>query len=309
MTSPFVNPTLEEAAIKALARHARIQHILTQALSWTVVPGLLGMTYAVITGIVWHQHVGTDLFWRVVLPWGPLLSVGMCIAVDRMRKRGVRSKFSAVFATERGDALAGVSSSAIGPLLEMLMPGARNRDLLPVQAALLADLLHSVRATEEVVLTEDQRNVLHELVIVGRWTWFNLHDDKLLDEKERHVVRPSAIHALALFGNRSSIPVLERFARKTDDPALRQAALRSVEQIRERLRYGPAEMLRASRAPEHPETLLRAVSPDKPQARDSQPLLRSDNTDAELLGKNPRQQTEEQAASVAIEAAHGIKPK
>jgi hypothetical protein len=295
MTNPSGKPTLEEETIIEMARRARMLHICTRALSWTVLPCLFGITFAVITSVAQHQHAGASLFWKMLLPTFPLLSVCIWIAVEAVRTKSVCSKFSDVFTTGRSDALSGVSSSAIGPLLDMLMPGAINADFLPRQVALLGDLLKSVREEEDVFLTADQRNQLHELVIVGRWHWFNLHDDRQLGEDERRAVRPSAISALAVLGNRASIPVLERFARKTDDPELHASALHSLEQIRERLQYGPEQMLRASTAPERPDTLLRAFSADKPQSRDPQQLLRADNTDAELQDESAVHQTGGQA--------------
>ena len=137
----------------------------------------------------------------------------------------------------------------------------------------------SVRTEDEVILIATQRHLLHELVMRGYW-----HRNGL-EEAERTALRLPAIRALGLLGNFSSISVLERCARKTTDLALRQSALQSIEEIRERLKYGPEVMLRASQAPEHPEMLLRAVSGDKPQNWDGWQLLRADHADVEPQGE------------------------
>jgi len=102
-------------------------------------------------------------------------------------------------------------------------------------AALLGALLQSLRAEDEVILTKDQRKRLHELVMPGRWDpWFMGAGGvggkyTMVFQTLRHNLRPAAIGALGLLGDSSSIPVLERFARKTDDPDLLSDALRAAE--------------------------------------------------------------------------------
>jgi len=156
-------------------------------------------------------------------------------------------------------------------------------------AGLLSALLRSVQAEDEVTLTEFQRKLLHEFVITTRSFRDNWHigakgmygtNTQIFDQICREL-RPDAIRALGVLGNRSSLTLLERFAKTTDNPDLRQAALLSAEQIRDRLKYGSEQMLRASEMPRSPDTLLRAVVSDGTHQSDPQQLLRADLTDPE----------------------------
>jgi len=164
-----------------------------------------------------------------------------------------------------------VSVAEIGPLLEVTLTAARRGGFMNMPEALLVSLLSSLREADEVVLTQEQRGLLHELVI-HQMTIRN--GVEKINNIARNEVRPAAISALALLGNRSSLPVLERFARKTRDPELRQAALHSADQIRERMPSDPEQMLRAANAPEHTDTLLHAAA-DKSNDISSQQLLRA----------------------------------
>ena len=181
-----------------------------------------------------------------------------------------------------------VSASSIGPLLELTLTGSCSH----VPTAMLVDMLQSVRPEEAVVLTADQRRLLHVLVIAGTWDALTMRNGPSLNEEERYALRPPAISALAVLGNSSSIPVLERFIQKTLDLKLRASALQSIEQIRKRAQVRPAEMLRASTAPERPDTLLRAVSPGNPLSCDPQQLLRADSADAESQNTSSRPEGE-----------------
>ena len=299
MTNQHCEPTLAENTIKEVALQARTLRTCIHALMWTALLCTLMMATAAIENMSRLQPVSNTLFCRLVLLALPMLPMFGWMAVERRRTNRSCSKFRDTFIDEHNDVQQGLSSSTIGPLLDVTMTGAINGNFLQVPTTLLGDLLKSIRVENEVILTNDQRQLLHELVIRGHWDRIKVRDGPGMDEHERCALRPSAIGALALLGNGSSISVLERFARKTDDPELQQSALLSVEQIRERLRSRPEEMLRASRAPERPDTLLRAVSPDKQQATDSQELLRADNAPAELQNTSVRQQTGEQATPVS----------
>ena len=284
MTNPSGKPTLQEETINAVARRARTLRTRVRVMACITLSWILVTVSSVI--------IASPAFGR----WGMLLGllilpVFIWINVEEARARSSCRKFSDIFVTGHSDALQSVSSSAIGPLLEVTITGAINGRFLQTPAALLGDLLKTVRAEEEVVLSNGQRNLLHELVIRGRWDRIKVHYGIGMEKAVRCELRPSAIRSLSWLGDRSSIPVLERFARKTDDPELRQSALQSIEQIRERLQYGPEQMLRASRSPEHPDTLLRAVSPAKPHDHDPQQLLRADNATSHPQGKSALSQT------------------
>lgn len=189
------------------------------------------------------------------LPFIRHLAVGWMLTVQGCATESC-GKLSDLFRDEHSDTRRSLTSADIGPLLDITVAICGNS--LEVPTAMLGDALKAVRAEDEVNLTENQRNFLHELV-TPKFLHFKLRDGPPMLEKDRGKVRPAVIAALALLGNRTSIPVLERFARKTKDSVLRQSALQSVEQIRERLKYGPDQMLRASRAPQNPGTLLRAA--------------------------------------------------
>lgn len=192
------------------------------------------------------------------------------MVVDQRFGLKARGKLTHLLASRQEEIRGNIRSSEIGPLLELILTGAIKGNFYDVPA-LLVSLLSSLRAEEEVVLTQEQREALHELVIDP----MTIHGSFSTVEAIRRKVRPAAIRALALLGNRSSLPVLERFARKTHNPELRQAARQSADQIRERMAYEPQQMLRAASAPERTETLLRAAAADKSTDTSSQQLLRA----------------------------------
>lgn len=107
-------------------------------------------------------------------------------------------------------------------------------------------------------------------------------------ENVRCELRPTVIDAPGLLGDSSSIKVLERFSGKTPNPMLRQSAKNAAEQIRERLQYGPDQMLRASAAPDRPDQMLRAVCADHSRYDDPQALLRAD-TERSAQSGDPQQ--------------------
>ena len=298
MTNPSYSLALQEETINEAARRTRKCRSIQRTMLFALSPCVL---LIVIVMIVHPQGplLKALLFWGMLLisPFFPIL-VWMIVEGGRMSTS--YSQIADTFVASQGYALQSVSSSTIGSLLEITLSGAINGSVLQVPAALLSDLLKSVRAEDEVVLTTIQRRLIHELILKEWWDWNGtIRPGPGISEAERSALRPSAISALAVLGNRSSISVLERFARKTENSELRESALQSIAQIRERLRYGPEEMLRASRAPERPNTLLRAAPGDKPQSYDQEQLLRADDTVAELQNKTATLQTEEQATPLS----------
>ena len=292
MTDNSDGSALQEDMIHEAARRARKCKSVRRAVVLATAPIVLLIVPAGIINMGGEGATNTLLLWAMLLI-SPVLPIFVWMNVEWGRAETSYSKLNHIFLTGHSDARQSVSSSAIGSLLEVTMTDGVGLSFLETLAALLVDLLKSVRAEEEVVLTANQRHILHELVMPGRWDWCQVREGPGIGEAERRALRTAAVHALAVLGNGSSIPVLERFARKTDDPDLRQTALQSIEQIRERLQYGPAEMLRASRASERPDTLLRAALPDKPHDHDPQQLLRADNATSHPQGKNALSQTAE----------------
>lgn len=256
MTTPSVEPVLTEDIIKDVAQNARTLERSYRGQKWAYVPLGLVMVPSLIVCLT--RHHGADItliLWMLFLLVPPLLAIGWMLTVQG-RATEACGKLSDLFRDEHSDTRRSLTSADIGPLLDITVAICGNS--LEVPTAMLGDALKAVRAEDEVNLTENQRNFLHELV-TPKFLHFKLRDGPPMLEKDRGKVRPAVIAALALLGNRTSIPVLERFARKTKDSVLRQSALQSVEQIRERLKYGPDQMLRASRAPQNPGTLLRAA--------------------------------------------------
>jgi hypothetical protein len=198
------------------------------------------------------------------------------------------------FQTSDNEFLRKMPPSTIGMLLEITVWGARAQiDTSPTDRWLAA-LLNSITSEDEVYLTEQQRTLLHELVVPKYWEYgLDRYPIKAkIFQRLYFEVRPVAIEALGILGNRSSIRVLEKFAQTTDYPTLRQFAFRSIEQIQERLQYGSEQMLRASRHPqqaEQPDTLLRATSNMPNSVADPDQLLRADIT--------PMAQTRQRAGS------------
>ena len=300
MTDQTNTPTQETAAIHDVARHARRVRFCIRALCWATMPPALVIVSAVLLSLVYHRPPGSVfLFWFLalfsLLPMFPAL---VCMVIEQSHTFKTWDRFMHLLAPRQGqikriwrgwelstdlsasnqEEIRGKMSVAeIGPLLEVTLTAARRGGFLNMPAALLVSLLSSLREADEVVLTQEQRGLLHELVIHQ----MTIRNGVEIAELALPEVRPAAISALALLGNRSSLPVLERFARKTHDPALRQAALQSADQIRERMPYDPKQMLRAANAPERTETLLRAATADKSTDNSSQQLLRAN------LSENP----------------------
>ena len=299
MTNPSEAPTFADQTINEAARYMRVYR--TFGPEWNV-NGVLLLFAGIASPIIINQMLPERQleYYIGILVFLPLLLIGVRLKVESIRRKRLDSQFCDIFRADYSELRRNVSSSAIASLLDVIT-GPRDDNLLPTLMALLNDLLKSLKAEDTVVLTNDQRSVLHELVIQGRQDAIPPRSAAELGESERRSLRPSIIGALALLGNASSIPVLERFAETTVDSDLRQTALHSVEQIRERLQYGPEEMLRASRAPERPDTLLRAALPDKPHDHDPQELLRPDNA-AEFQNTSALQQVHEPTMSVSTRA-------
>lgn len=170
-----------------------------------------------------------------------------------------------------------LSPTMIGPLLEIVggEVGVQSNFRMPL--ATLRSLLLTVREEDSVMLTPKQRKYLHTLT----------------QERFRHIDYPpsdvhlreasgdlcmAAVSALGVLGNSASIPMLERFARKTNRPEFQAATRRSIEQIRGRMHYGSEQLLRAGAAPEPPNTLLRTVSTVSLPDSHPEQLLRADTT-------------------------------
>jgi len=277
MTDQPVTPTQEAAAIHDIARHARRLRLCVRRLYWTMMPFVLMIGYITLFSLVDHRPASTIGLFLAIFAAVPMFSMFVWMIVEQQRAGKSCTTFTELLTSRQEEIKGNLSPSEIGPLLEVTMTGAINGNFIEVPAALLGSLLSTCRAEDEIVLTQEQRGLLHELVIHH----LRISDGAGMIESTRRKVRPAAISALALLGNRSSLPVLERFARKTDNPALRQAALHSADQIRERMPYDPKQMLRAANAPERTETLLRAATADKSTDNSSQQLLRAN------LSENP----------------------
>ena len=285
-------PTDVEETIYELARHVRAVRKCGKKLSWTFWLIMCAVIFVAVANFGRHElpvpfnDYGGIL---LVLPFLPMLTKG---AVENLRCYREDHKLRSILRAGYNAARQQVSSPTIGPLLDILAGTTRDEFLL-VLMALLNDLLKSLSAKDAVVLTKDQRDILHALVLPKLQNQIRVCSDTKLIERERNKVRPLVIHALGLLGNDTTIPVLERFAMETHNPVLRQSALYSVGQITERFRFGSETMLRASTAPEGPDTLLRAALPDKPHDHDPQQLLRADNATSHPQGKNALSQTAE----------------
>jgi hypothetical protein len=294
MTEQSGNPVLAEETINKSARRARNLRTCMRGIVWTTLPCAFAMMSVLIANAARHQPDNQSLCFWMLLMASPMLPFFLWMVAELALQSMSRREFSDVFVEGHSADRQGVSSALIGPLLDITMAGAVNGNILPLPTALLGDLLKTVRAEDEVVLTADQRHFLYRLVIRGHWDSINSLYGPEIGESVFCELRPAAIDALAVLGNSSSISVLGRFARKTKDSVLRQSALHSIKQIRERMRFGPDQMLRASRAPDHPDTLLRAAAGDKPH-RDGKQLLRADKAAVGVQGKSERQQAGEQA--------------
>jgi len=190
-----------------------------------------------------------------------------------------------IFVPGRENAREVAPPSAIGPLLEgtiaeAAIVGMSEADGLMVATALLTALLQSLRPEDEVVLTLHQRERLHEIIMPPKKElWFGTGGvggkNSVAVRNLRDRLRPTVVGAMGMLGNSSSIPLLERFAATTQNSDLRASALHALELVRERVRYGPEQMLRASETPKSPDILLRAAEPDRAQQSESQQLLRA----------------------------------
>ena len=286
---------MAEHTINEAAQCARTVRTSTVRLVWMVL-ALLFMSAALALSMEINPHISKHSLYWLGLPVFAIIPLCGRLFVEQVRANRMCCKLNDTFATAHGDPRQHVSSTAIGPLLDMLMSTEMNVKFFTLPAKMLGGLLKSVQ--EEVVITKNQRNLIHKFVIQERWDRQSFNGPKL-SETELHELRPAAIIALAIVGDDSSIIVLERFARRTGDLDLRASALQSITQIRERLQYGPEQLLRPSKFPERPDTLLRAASGDKPQNYDQEQLLRANNATADIQNQKAQQQTGEQATSVS----------
>ncbi len=261
----------ETAAIHELAHQARQVRLCMRTMDWMKMPFVLMLAYALLFCQIDDRPASTG--WMLSVLFSTLLTSLMFVWMYVEQRRTLKAwrKLRHILASRQEEIRGNIRFSEIGNLLEVTVTGARKGSFVDVPAALLGSLLRSLRAEDEVVLTQDQRELLHELVIPRK----TIRNGGQIVDIARNEVRTAATIALALLGNRSSLPVLERFARKTDDPALRKAALQSADQIRERMPYDPKQMLRAASAPERTDMLLRAVAADKSTDNSSQQLLRA----------------------------------
>jgi len=176
------------------------------------------------------------------------------------------------------------SPSEIGALLTATMVEATQLGIwdeknIASMTLLLIALMRSIRPEDGVVLSTEERKRFYEVVlpkngfntagVAGKYTVvFGNLCGKL---------RPSVVGALATLGDSSSVPVLAKFADRTKNTELRASALYSIEQIRERARSGPEQMLRAAETPANPETLLRPTINEDTNTP-SQELLRPNDS-------------------------------
>ncbi|MCW3099647.1 MAG: hypothetical protein JWL77_5265 [Chthonomonadaceae bacterium] len=235
MANPSEGPTPAEETILEAAKHARKMHTLLRGGAWVI----MAIGVATVASIICYPKgfAHSPLF-----PWFlgatlctlPLLFYYVYIEQSAGASFG---KLADLLMPGQNDVRQSVSTSMIGPLLDVMMPGAIHGGFLLALATLLGDLLKSVRPDEGVVLTESQRNLLHELVTpkLLRADWLKTSYGPWIEKDVRSVLRAPAVRGLGVLGNDASIPILERFARKTGDADLRALALQSVEQIRERL--------------------------------------------------------------------------
>ncbi|MCW3054606.1 MAG: hypothetical protein JWN14_3776 [Chthonomonadales bacterium] len=206
----------------------------------------------------------------------PCLVVAGWYWKEAERLRSAFRELKGIFVPEQNDPRQIAPPSAIGPLLEATLAeatllGMWQEKELASATALLDALLRSVREEDAVILTDFQRQRLHEIVITrGRDNWFLGSGgvggkNTVIIANLRGKLRPAAITALGVLGNSSSLPTLERFAKTTQNATLRASSLLSIEQIQKRLRYGSEQMLRAAGTPANPETLLRPTTTEDTQ--------------------------------------------
>ncbi len=272
-------------AINQLTRRARALETARQWLGRSALTGLIAF-FLYAGYALTHEYskgpvtIPYKLFLMIPLLPCLLMVIWAVIASHRLRK--AYRQYSSVFALEHNQNWQRVSAAAIGPLLEVTLTGMIDGRFVERPISLLFTLLKSVRAEDEVNLTPFQLQLLHELVAPGRTNWKRVGSTRHRCENVEAMRReelPTVIGTLGLLGNSSSISLLERFSKMTDEEPLRQVALQSIEQIRERMRYGPEQMLRATGAPQAPETLLRVASADESQGQDPQQLMRAARTE------------------------------
>ena len=242
MTALPYAPKLEET-INEMGQRARDLQARMRTLLWAIVPlGLVGAGIALVNTIS-HHGLGDAEFVLMGLLALPALGalVWMVVAQGRLLKsfQGLRGSF----VPGPSDVRKVASPSAIGPLLEATLAAATitsawDHSAIDAATALLDALLQSVRPDDKVVLTEDQRNRLQELVLPGRGDFMFKGaggvggKTTVALQTLRGNLGPAAVRGLGVLGDLTSVPVLERFARTTRDDTLRQSALHSIEQIR-----------------------------------------------------------------------------
>ncbi len=122
-------------------------------------------------------------------------------------------------------------------------------ELLHSLAVRLDELLRTVRAEDGVTLTSRQIMVLNTLALTG--------DSNI--RSKLAIPKGSAIMALGVLGDRSSVQQLRRLAvQPACSAADRDAINAAILQIEARLSAGSETMLRASDSPDIPDKLLRA---------------------------------------------------
>ncbi|MCW3099648.1 MAG: hypothetical protein JWL77_5266 [Chthonomonadaceae bacterium] len=284
--------TPQVAAIKRAAKRASALCLAARWAQRTGPPWIVASAVSPFVLMIVNALLKSPIDGIVLVFILPLLTPFLCAWMWMLGElngfRKALRELSGIFEVDCDDVRHTVPLSAIGPLLEVLSAvtiAPYDRlvyDDIASPATLLGALLQSLRPEDAVVLTNFQRKRLHEIIRTTHSVWeeWGLVEngvcgkDRVLSDTLCRQLRPNAVGALGLLGNGSSIPVLERFVKQTDDSNLRQSALEAIEQIRKRVQYGSEEMLRACRAPERSNTLLRAASGDRPQPDDAQHLLR-----------------------------------
>jgi len=269
--------TNPEEAFAEVAHQARKFSRLKAAVLWAMVP-------LVLCVVLNARKIGSEkmLDGMILLFIPPLMLFFYGLFFVFGRVGASYKQLRAAITTEPAAVLQSVSPAGIGPLLEVALSDSVDREFLLGSTGLLVEVLKSVREDTPVLVTSHERSLLHKIVLHGWWDWEEFgRAGTRIGETEYRALRSPAVRALGVLGNSASIPVLKRFARKTDDPKLRESALQSIEQIRKRLQDGPEQMLRPSKAPDRPDTLLRPVLPEPSPHQDRQQLLRPNTTDTE----------------------------
>jgi len=214
----------------------------------------------------------------------PFLGVGCWWMVEQGRLHEAFYSLRHIFVPGRQSAREIASPDVIGPLLEVILAeagavGTLEADVLVSPTELLKALMRSLRPEDDVILTHSQRAQLHEIVLptLGQQFLGNGAKNAVVIQNLRNKLRPAAVNALGVLGDSFSIPLLERFAATTQNAEMRASALHSLEQIRERVRSGPEQLLRAGDVPQRPDTLLRPVVSDGTPQSDPQQLLRAES--------------------------------